>query len=410
MRKIFLILIPFCILNTGLFAQWVAQSSGTDASLNSVFFTDSKTGYAVGDGGTILKTINGGTNWIQQVSGTTEFLNSVYFTDNKTGYAVGFGVILKTTDSGETWNATADIPIGEWCSSVFFPSKTTGYIATRANNHYKTTDAGNTWIQLIYPINNHVQSVYFTDTLTGYAAGLECISKTTDGGVSWTVLGGGNGCNSVYFVNKDTGYAVAQGSIAKTIDKGNNWVTTNIPFTTTVRPYLFSVYFTNDTTGYAVGGDALNASPDLILKTSDGGITWKPQTTPRTWLLYSVFFPVRDTGYAVGYNGGILKTTNGGGDTIITQPEAIREQGLSRAIRVYPNPTTNKLTIDINKITYGIIHIVICDISGRQVDCESKCKNQTMEIDVSGLNAGIYFVKVYSEHNMVNVLKFVKEH
>lgn len=411
MRKIFLILIPFCILNTGLFAQWVAQSSGTDASLNSVFFTDSNTGYAVGERGTILKTTDGGTNWIQQVSGTTERLNSVYFTYAQTGYAVGSGVILKTTDSGATWIATANFGIGEYCTSVFFPNKTIGYImAAGSNNNYKTTDGGSTWVPQSYSLNNQGRSVYFTDTLTGYAAGYNCILKTTDGGVTWIKHGGGNGFQSVYFVNKDTGYAVAQGSIAKTIDNGNNWALTDVKVPEGVHPFLYSVYFTNNTTGYVVGGDAINASPDIILKSSDGGINWKPQTTPRSWFLNSVFFPVPDTGYAVGYSGVILKTTNGGGDTIIIPPVSIREQDLSRVIRAYPNPATNKVTIDYNKFAYGVMHVVICDISGRQVVCESKCKNQTIEIDVRNLKAGIYFVKIYSDNSLVNVLKFVKEH
>jgi len=413
MKKIFLILISLAAFNTALFAQWHAQTSGTSASLNSVFFTDSKTGYAVGTSGTILKTTDGGTNWLQEVSGTTKLLNSVYFTDATTGYAVGSGVILKTTDSGATWIAVPDFGIGEYCTSVYFPSKTTGYImAIGSNNNYKTTNAGSTWVPQLYPTNNHVQSVFFTDTLTGYAAGYN-ILKTTDGGVSWTEHGGGNGggngFESVYFVNKDTGYAVDQaGLIAKTVDSGNNWALTVVKVPEGVNPNLYSVYFTNDTTGYVVGGDAINTSPDIILKTSDGGIIWKPQTTPRSTLLYSVFFPATDTGYAVGYSGVILKTTNGGGDTVIMQPQAIPEQELIRAIRIYPNPATNKLTIDNSKFANGIILMALYDISGRRVDCKPKSKGQTMEIDVSDLKNGIYFVKIYSDNNFVNVLKFVK--
>jgi hypothetical protein len=55
----------------------------------------------VGDYGTILKTINGGTNWTAQTSGTIINLWSVYFTSFDTGYAVGeAGTILKTTNGG----------------------------------------------------------------------------------------------------------------------------------------------------------------------------------------------------------------------------------------------------------------------------------------------------------------------
>lgn len=44
----------------GATGQWVIQNSGTKKNLNSVFFTDVNTGYAVGDSGIILKTTNGG--------------------------------------------------------------------------------------------------------------------------------------------------------------------------------------------------------------------------------------------------------------------------------------------------------------------------------------------------------------
>jgi photosystem II stability/assembly factor-like uncharacterized protein len=72
----------------------------TDGSINSVFFTNADTGYAVGShyyegaenyegGGIILKTTNGGTTWDTLSSGISVPLKSVFFTDVKTGYAVG---------------------------------------------------------------------------------------------------------------------------------------------------------------------------------------------------------------------------------------------------------------------------------------------------------------------------------
>ena len=51
--------------------------------------------------GTILKTTNGGATWTSQTSGTIYRLYSVYFTDVNTGYAVGDGgIILKTITGG----------------------------------------------------------------------------------------------------------------------------------------------------------------------------------------------------------------------------------------------------------------------------------------------------------------------
>jgi photosystem II stability/assembly factor-like uncharacterized protein len=63
-------------------------------------------GWAVGDGGTILHTSDGGTTWTAQTSGTTNLLSLVEFTDANTGWAVGVGgTILHTSNGGTTWTA-----------------------------------------------------------------------------------------------------------------------------------------------------------------------------------------------------------------------------------------------------------------------------------------------------------------
>lgn len=59
-------------------------------------------GYAVGEGGQIYKTIDGGISWQTLTSGISEALRDVAFFDLSTGYAVGnHGVILKTDTGGE---------------------------------------------------------------------------------------------------------------------------------------------------------------------------------------------------------------------------------------------------------------------------------------------------------------------
>jgi len=75
---------------------WTSQISGTINTLFSVYFIDAQNGIIVGDNGTILQTINGGDNWIPQTSGTGNLLLYVHFIGN-TGFAVGeSGTILKT--------------------------------------------------------------------------------------------------------------------------------------------------------------------------------------------------------------------------------------------------------------------------------------------------------------------------
>ena len=89
-------------------ATWAPQTSGTDNALFSVEFTDALNGWAVGDLGTIVHTSDGGATWVTQpnpVSGTMIALFSVEFTDASNGWAVGDnGTIVHTSDGGATWS------------------------------------------------------------------------------------------------------------------------------------------------------------------------------------------------------------------------------------------------------------------------------------------------------------------
>ena len=71
--------------------------------LNSVFFISANTGYMVGStdtqglDGIILQTVNAGASWSTVASGSKlSGLNSVFFPDSATGFAVGNGVIART--------------------------------------------------------------------------------------------------------------------------------------------------------------------------------------------------------------------------------------------------------------------------------------------------------------------------
>ena len=102
-------------------AHWQAQQSGeTEALLEAVKFLDEKRGFIVGEFGSILVTSDGGAIWkcitkreadildIGSLEKTKPTLYSLDFQDDKTGVAVGVGgCILRTQDGGETWQ---DVP------------------------------------------------------------------------------------------------------------------------------------------------------------------------------------------------------------------------------------------------------------------------------------------------------------
>jgi photosystem II stability/assembly factor-like uncharacterized protein len=79
------------------------QVSHTEAILMGLYFHTPQLGWAVGSGGTLLKTVDGGKRWKKVVSGTTASLSGVFFLDEKQGWAVGAnGTIRQSQDGGNT--------------------------------------------------------------------------------------------------------------------------------------------------------------------------------------------------------------------------------------------------------------------------------------------------------------------
>ena len=72
------------------------------------------------------------------------------------------------------------------------------------------------------------------------------------------------------------------------------------------RDDLFSLSFPSETEGWACGRHG------IILHTSDGGQTWKPQSSGTDATLSSICFTDLQNGWAVGARGTILHTHDGG--------------------------------------------------------------------------------------------------
>lgn len=220
-----------------------------DYRYNAIFFINSTTGYCVGGfyseespimlpQGTILKTTDGGTTWTEQSNGVALGLLSVYFVDENDGYAVGEGgEIYKTINGGIDWTSTnigfTWEPEVSHLNSIFFIGDI-GYIVGSGGKIYKTKNGGVDWIEQVSGTTNNLNSVYFTDIDTGYIVGgtygisgalNATILKTSDGGVTWEAQASGTNypLSSVCFTDVNTGYAVgSNGTIIKTTTGGIN--------------------------------------------------------------------------------------------------------------------------------------------------------------------------------------------
>ncbi len=224
-------------------------AGGVLSEINGVSFTDTNTGIAVGDGG-VIRTSDGGKTWTQPPGGQRIYLSDIHSIDANTAIVVGIWEILRTTDGGLTWTQQlydASVNFG----SVHFSDADTGMAvgfrnSTGEGKIFRTTDGGINWIQQATPYN-YLYSVYFVNASTGFIGFTNGVLRTTDGGLSWTQILIGAFINDFHFFDTNTGIAVGGisgvgGRFYRTTNGGDNW-TEIIP---TGGPYnLISVHFAN---------------------------------------------------------------------------------------------------------------------------------------------------------------------
>lgn len=103
-------------------------------------------------------------------------------------------------------------------------------------------------------------------------------------------------------------YGVA-GTILKSNDGLNSY---QLSFIDDYRTDIWAVDFVDQNIGYLCGENG------LIMKTTDGGLTWVIQNSWVTSRLYDIKFLNADSGLAVGASGLVLKTTDGGNNWATT--------------------------------------------------------------------------------------------
>jgi len=131
-----------------------ASSVPVSTPLTSVSFADSNQGWAVGQWGAILATVDGGETWQTQRLSSDEDrpLFAVHFFNSREGVAVGlWSLVLTTDDGGKTWMeqrlqppegySRADLNL----ISLFADPHGTLYTSAERGQVLRSDDKGKTW-------------------------------------------------------------------------------------------------------------------------------------------------------------------------------------------------------------------------------------------------------------------------
>lgn len=170
---------------------WTARTAPIDntIALSDVMYADENTLYAVGEQGTIIKSIDGGATWEKLASPVTQILYAVKTHDVMTGYAVGeSGIILYTSDGGANWTIQ-NSGTTETLRSICCAGEGELCVVGDNNTILRTSNAGTTWTTVSSGLTEptRLNRIHFAeDEKTGYVAGdAGTLLQSKDAGMTW---------------------------------------------------------------------------------------------------------------------------------------------------------------------------------------------------------------------------------
>jgi photosystem II stability/assembly factor-like uncharacterized protein len=387
MKKIpLLIAVVYCIfiISPGLNAQWIIEPSYLRNNLNSIALAGEKTGWIVGDNGTMLEKNSSGWSAAEKV--TDANLYSVALINENSGWAVGSSGTILRFDAGE-WQLYPS-PTNETLFSVSFFTGESG-IAVGSNG-----------IILLYQNDKWTISHKHSSGETYYSVLALDRSSIISGGIEYGNIpvmefsNKGNRLSKLF----DPGYIIIK-DIAQQSDD-NIWAVgmrgaifkfnadSFLQYDTgESMPSLNGISFYKNNTGVIVGygGTILTLSEDQ----------WIRESVPVREKLNGC--AISDSYlYAVGNKGRILKKQwNSPAD-----PELMNGNTNTITLESYPNPATDYLNIIIPFTEESAPGYLSLSSASGTVMYERKLEpsfaGQTQMVDISELPNGLYLINYFS--------------
>ena len=369
------------------------SSSKLGTNLSGISFVNENTGWLVRDAH-LYNSTNGGSSW--NPKDTVNLIYEVKFLNQNTGVTVG-GKILTTTNGGNSWSSYqdgfftfGDINFGN--QNIWYAYGYDGTV-TSSEKLVKTTNSGQNWFDVNSPSNATTMDLFFVNENMGYKLAFNEISKTINGGLSWSLISAQWG-TKLWFVNENTGWITAGSAILKTTNGGVNW----IPVFDRGDNYSFTnIKFINNLTGYATGGIYPGG---VIIKTTDGGLNWDINSNYYTPKINELDFINAITGWAIGEKGTLIKTTTGG--TIGVQQISTTTPDKFHLSQNYPNPFNPVTNIEFSLPQKSFVKLKVFDLLGREianlVNENLSAGSYKFDFNASALPSGIYFYKLETDN------------
>lgn len=211
-------------------------------------------------------------------------------------------VFINKIQSQTNWELLNPIPTGNTGKDIEFVTNNIGYIIN-SNELLETLDTGTTWLKKQNILSGNDMSFYNT---SGYIVGNNgYVLKSTDTGVSWSQISTGfnDSFNTVNIVDEQNIILSSPNNIVKTNNGGISWQSLKIPNVTVNK-----TFFVNSLIGHAACNNG------KLLKTIDGGQNWYVTQSTNTFPsnYFTVYFVNENLGFATKEHSDMYKTTDGG--------------------------------------------------------------------------------------------------
>jgi photosystem II stability/assembly factor-like uncharacterized protein len=329
-------------------------SNFDDAALNAVQFVDREEGWAVGDEGVVLHTIDGGRTWERQPTGERGSLRALHFLTPYTGWVVGreelphgagsTGILLFTQDGGLKWRRAARYTLPGLNQARFLDDKI-GYVVGDGTEQFPTgvfvtNDSGRSWQPVPGPRCPGWLAVDFRDGQTGALAGawsrLASFRQGNLAAADVDILGGRN-LRGLKLVG-DRAVAVGQGGLVLLSDTaGARWgYAEGLVLPPEVRAgWDFHAVCWRGEHIWVAGRPG-----SKVLHSADAGRTWETLTTGQPLPLHGLYFADEQNGWAVGDFGTVLNTADGG------RTWRVQRRGGQRAAVLFVHARAGGLPVD----------------------------------------------------------------
>ena len=223
-------------------------------------------------------------------------------------------------------------PATENLSSVYFVDSLYGWAAGFSGTIIHTTTGGNDWIIQDSKTVNNIEDIYFFDRNLGWAIYWEVFNfpfgtyvlRTTDGGENWSISSSPQESifsKCILFLDSLNGWMGGKPyPIVRTTDGGNTWTEAEIDSSTFAFFPVYDIQFYNSKFGYASGGTIDCCG--ITWWTTNGGDNWQVVDTPYVapeplYQLYT-YDSLKVIGVGgdfepIGFGVGIINSSDGGG-------------------------------------------------------------------------------------------------